>query len=366
MCSKVISFEKSFASFEEIDKVKSWNYELNIGLIPENVFKHSNKKYYFDCYICKHTFHSILNGITSKNRGWCPYCSKPCKKLCNNNKCIFCFNNSFDSFDKEKVNCWNYEKNNSLPRDLFKATNTKYYFTCNKCDHEFKIALHHVTVNNKWCPYCAISCKKLCTNIDCDICFNKSFASFDSEKVNCWNYEKNKFNPRYVSKYSDKICWFICNNKHEFKKKLKHIAFDNRWCPHCKNKTEQKLLQHLQTKYSVIYQYRTKWCRHTVTNSYLPFDFVIHSLKLIIELDGKQHFQQVSNWQSPKEIQIRDKYKMKCANNNGYTVIRILQEDVFYDKNNWKISLHKAMHIYDKPTCIFISHNLQYASYFNE
>ena len=272
MCSKVISFEKSFASFEEIDKVKSWNYELNIGLIPENVFKHSNKKYYFDCYICKHTFHSILNGITSKNRGWCPYCTKPCKKLCNNNKCIFCFNNSFDSFDKEKVNCWNYEKNNSLPRDLFKATNTKYYFTCNKCDHEFKIALHHVTVNNKWCPYCAISCKKLCTNIDCDICFNKSFASFDSEKVNCWNYEKNKFNPRYVSKYSDKICWFICNNKHEFKKKLKHIAFDNRWCPHCKNKYKRRNTSSIDG--IVMWQY----AKHAFTNAevfLVCFPFII-------------------------------------------------------------------------------------------
>jgi len=26
---------------------------------------------------------------------------------------------------------------------------------------------------------------------------------------------------------------------------------------------------------------------------------------------------------------------MKCANENGYTVIRILQEDIFYDKYDW-------------------------------
>ena len=26
---------------------------------------------------------------------------------------------------------------------------------------------------------------------------------------------------------------------------------------------------------------------------------------------------------------------MKCANNNGYSIIRILQEDVFYDTYNW-------------------------------
>ena len=26
---------------------------------------------------------------------------------------------------------------------------------------------------------------------------------------------------------------------------------------------------------------------------------------------------------------------MKCANENGYSVIRLLQEDIFYDKYNW-------------------------------
>ena len=28
-------------------------------------------------------------------------------------------------------------------------------------------------------------------------------------------------------------------------------------------------------------------------------------------------------------------YKMKCANENGFSIIRILQEDVFKDKYDW-------------------------------
>ena len=28
-------------------------------------------------------------------------------------------------------------------------------------------------------------------------------------------------------------------------------------------------------------------------------------------------------------------YKMKCANENGYSMIRIVQEDVFKDKYDW-------------------------------
>jgi very-short-patch-repair endonuclease len=34
-------------------------------------------------------------------------------------------------------------------------------------------------------------------------------------------------------------------------------------------------------------------------------------------------------------VQERDKYKMKQANDNGYSVVRILQEDVFYDTYQW-------------------------------
>lgn len=64
---------------------------------------------------------------------------------------------------------------------------------------------------------------------------------------------------------------------------------------------------------------------------YLPYDFVIH--KIIIELDGLQHFQQVGNWKSPTENLIRDKYKEDCANNNGYSIIRILQIRSMIDLN---------------------------------
>ena len=32
---------------------------------------------------------------------------------------------------------------------------------------------------------------------------------------------------------------------------------------------------------------------------------------------------------------IRDKYKENCANNNGYSVIRILQDDVYNDRFEW-------------------------------
>jgi very-short-patch-repair endonuclease len=38
---------------------------------------------------------------------------------------------------------------------------------------------------------------------------------------------------------------------------------------------------------------------------------------------------------SPEETRKNDLYKMKCANENGFSVIRILQKDVYKNKYDW-------------------------------
>jgi very-short-patch-repair endonuclease len=109
----------------------------------------------------------------------------------------------------------------------------------------------------------------------------------------------------------------------------------------CKNKTEAKLYTIFKNIYSsLITQFKTEWCKNI---SYLPFDFCIQEHKIIIELDGRQHFEQVSNWTSPEEQFKNDKYKEKCANDNGYLIIRILQEDVLNDTYDWLKELCDAI-----------------------
>lgn len=110
-------------------------------------------------------------------------------------------------------------------------------------------------------------------------------------------------------------------------------------CPYCVNKTEFILYEYLQKLYEITKQFKKGWCKNNDTNKYLPFDFCIEEHKIIIELDGRQHFEQVMNWKTPEEQYENDKYKQKCANENGYSIIRLLQEVVFNDKNDWKTKL---------------------------
>ena len=45
---------------------------------------------------------------------------------------------------------------------------------------------------------------------------------------------------------------------------------------------------------------------------------------------------------------------MKKCLENGYSVIRLLQTDVYENKNNWEEKLSNAIMLYDTPKVIFI------------
>lgn len=311
-------FEKSFASHKNANY---WSKENE--LLPRQVFKNSNAKYIFNCYKCGHEFKQSLDSISQGK--WCSYCCIPIKKLCDNKDCKHCFEHSFASHEKAKF--WS-KKNKETPRQIKKSSDKKYIFDCDKCNHNFETSLSTVS-GNHWCPYCAIPSKLLCDNKKCKVCFEKSFASHKEAKY--WS-DKNKLKPEQVFKCSHSKFIFNCIKGHEYKQSLNSKS-KNAGCPYCINKTEQKLFDLLIKDYPTLQQqFKVSWCKK---KTFLPFDFVIPEHNIIIELDGPQHFIQISNWSSPEEQNIKDKYKMECANKNNYSIIRLIQEDIFYDTYNW-------------------------------
>ena len=325
--------EKSFLVNE---KSLYWNSELNGNITPRKVFKSSNKKYYFDCPNCNHTFDIVLNCI---NRGqFCPYCSNPPRKICNDETCQHCYNKSFASHEKSMY--WSSLNGEKNPRQYFKSSIEKIWFNCSTCKHTFQNKLNNITNGNQWCPYCSIPAKQLCDNIECQVCFERSFASHEKSKY--WSNKNEDITPRQVLQYSNKKFWFECESYgHLFQVTLSHITNSGCWCPKCKNKTELKLYNALVSNYpTIIQQFRVDWCKN---KNNLPYDFCIPEHKIIIELDGPQHFKQILNWKSPDKSFENDKFKGRCANENNYSVIRIIQEDVFYDKYDWLTELRNTI-----------------------
>ena len=101
------------------------------------------------------------------------------------------------------------------------------------------------------------------------------------------------------------------------------------------NKTEQKLQDHLLIDFPLLQRECTpQWSNKK------RYDFIIPELQIIIELDGPQHFIQISNWETPDTQFTNDLEKTMIALDNGYSVIRIIQEDVLNDTYDWYNELY--------------------------
>ena len=184
------------------------------------------------------------------------------------------------------------------------------------------------------------------TGCGCQLCY-------DDRRGESIRKTTEEFIEKAIKKHGDKYDYSKCNyisiddkltiicKKHGEFNQVAYSHIIGQGCPICVNKTEAKLYEQLKTIYpSIQTQFKQDWCKKI---SHLPFDFCILEYKIIIELDGPQHFQQIMNWSSPEEQFKNDKYKEECANENGYSIIRLLQEDVFNNTYDWVTELCNAI-----------------------
>ncbi len=337
-----ICFNRSFASHQMVTLWSSKN-----TFRARDVMKAADKKVLFNCKICNHEFETMLYSL---NRGTsCPYCSN--QRLCDCDDCKICLAKTCASHEMTKA--WSV-KNQIIARKVFLQSNKKYIFNCLTCKHEYQTTPNHYYNRGGSCSFC--DNKQLCDNDSCKKCFDKSFASH--EKVKCWS-EKNEHEPRMIFKGSNTKYLFNCDKcKCEFSAALFNVL-TGYWCPFCKNKTEGKVFEFLQENYpNCKSQLRFDWCRYSKTNNIMPFDFGFSDAKLLIELDGRQHFQQIAKWDAPEITQEKDIEKILFAMRAGYSIIHIYQDEVWKDSYDWKTVLKENIDLLTKetkPHVLFIS-----------
>lgn len=251
------------------------------------------------------------------------------------------YDKSFASHPRAKN--WHPTKNgDKKPRDFTIYSNKKCWFKCDKCPHSFQKYVGHVT-HGSWCPYCAN--QKLCDDKNCVICYNKSFASHP--RAAHWHPTENGNKiPRDVFKQTHKKYCFICRDcNNNYYAKLSMVTRGS-WCACLKNKTEalfHKFLLENKKIFnikSIKKTFRPKWANLRKThNTFYEYDFYIvlnNGVKLIVEIDGRQHYKQVSNWNKPLYNQIRDKIKEMLAEKQFINLLRLNQEDIYKNVNDWK------------------------------
>jgi very-short-patch-repair endonuclease len=204
---------------------------------------------------------------------------------------------------------------------------------------------------------------------DCGI-EKRSTQKIELASSNFWEYankdERFDFSQFIYKKCREKST-IICKKCNEPFPSSPNNYLTGKGCPFCKKKTEVKLYEKIGNKYIIERQLKYEWCKNIETNCYLYFDFCIKEYKIIIELDGIQHFKKVKHFRkTPEEQKKRDLYKQKCANDNGYSVIRIYQEDVYYDTFDWLKKLYETIEKIKNDRIIqniYISKNDEYNNF---
>jgi very-short-patch-repair endonuclease len=327
-CSKRVVCIHNSIKYTHPEIAKQWHPTKNLGLKAEQFSYGSTKNIWWLCdKTCKEgCAHEWKTKICDRTKGkGCPHCS------CNNIQAC-CIHESIKGTHFEIAKQWHPTKNGDLkPEHYRKGSNVVVWWLCDKtckegCLHEWEAGINN-RVNGTSCPYCSSPVKQHC--------IHNSIDYTHPEIAKQWHQTKNgeSIAKNYTSGSGIKV-WWICNfNKnHIWKTAISH-RINNTGCPYCINKTEQKLYDALIQHYpQLTTQFKVEWCKN---KKCLPFDFVIEDYKIIIELDGPQHFRDISNWKSYEDTHLNDVYKMKCANENGYSIIRLLQTDVFYDEYEW-------------------------------
>lgn len=100
-------------------------------------------------------------------------------------------------------------------------------------------------------------------------------------------------------------------------------------CGCIKSLGEEKIINILkQNNIEYIYQKTFENCRFPNTHALAKFDFYLPKHNIIIEYDGRQHFDKNAGWgENLNVIQMRDAFKTKWCNDNNIKLIRIPYTD---------------------------------------
>lgn len=196
---------------------------------------------------------------------------------------------------------------------------------------------------------CSSKYWKHCGKTDCTFCYERSFGSYDDVTTN----GKRKIDclvdllDARLAVSSNKKVQFNCDVCHNLFSTYVADVTKGQWCPHCKNKTEAKVLRFLRNELNleVATQYTI---RHEVRayKKRFRFDFYLPAHGIILEVDGPQHTQEVSNkWIGTSLLhrQILDAWKERLARRNGLRVVRLDQHSIWVDSYDWRLHLRTLL-----------------------
>lgn len=142
-CAKKLVYKGETDLQSQYPEIAKYFDEEKNGIHTDEVFAHSNKKYWWKCDKCGKSYQSPINIHIRGHK--CPYCAG-LKVLSGKNDLA----TLFPDIAAE------YSDDNELPANKISAqTHKKVKWVCSHCNQEYLASPHHRTSNDKTgCPYC--------------------------------------------------------------------------------------------------------------------------------------------------------------------------------------------------------------------
>lgn len=332
-CKFCDSFAQRFIDIKGEDALeKYWDYDKNID-DPWTIAASSYKKVWLKCLDTDyHESYEISRDSAIAGTG-CPYC---------NHSRI----HPRDSFaqmlidrygEKNFIKMWNKDLNKIDPYKIAPSTRKhKVYLNCLEKDYHPPTLAYPNDIKNHsgYCHYCA----KLI------VCKEDSLGYLFPQVLDVWSEKNDKIPYDYFPNSNQKVWWKCKNGKHkDFQRMITDAKVGEFGCPECSresttSKLQNKVSSYIENKYGyeILHEHLCNLNpRNPMTGSLLYYDNEISELKLIIEVNGIQHYEitgftymtaefyKTSPEEELEKYQYRDKIKKDFAIANGYSYLEI-------------------------------------------
>jgi very-short-patch-repair endonuclease len=189
----------------------------------------------------------------------------------------------------------------------FRILSDKICIICPKHGEFWQVASHHLN-NKRNCRKC-VGTKKLTTKEFIEKAKEVHGNRYDYSKV---NYKNSNF----------KII-IICSKHGEFK--IRPDAHYTNGCPKCSSSKGEKIIRNFLIEKNINFE-EQKIFEKCKNKKYLPFDFYLPEYNLLIEYDGKHHFEPIYIFGGKnylRTVKKHDELKNEFARKNKINLLRI-------------------------------------------
>jgi hypothetical protein len=299
--------------------ISEWDVQKNTGVDPSQICPGSDKKVWWICPEKQHSYQTKISNRTIHSTR-CPICTN--RKVISEN----CLELLFPAIAKE----WHPTKNLPLhPSSVLPNHSKQVWWKCEK-GHEWSATPTNRTRFSNQCPGCSGRVASPENNL---------LVKYPAIAAEWHPTKNNEKKPEEFTPSAHHKAWWQC---HKFQDHIYTSSIGNRTmkngrgtgCPFCNQSKMEKVTEDCLREIFVSVEPQKKFRDLRFHKNKLSYDFYLPEFNAAIECDGRQHFEEASDYfhhqKSYSHQRLRDVVKNAYAAREGIALLRIAYTEENY------------------------------------